>query len=793
MKRPALIPAIFLTLGILTAYYFRIPSTAILFLSLLLLISCMVFILSGRRVGALFLLLFYMLSILHSNYFHESLIEGYANQDVDIIGTIHREYARDGYRTYDVVVHSINGKSVREKIRTNIYEDVNFYPGSRIELEGQLYGPTGNTNPMLFDHRQYLLTKNIKYMFRTEDYSIRYDNDSIGFVYEAQNAFRDRLDKVYDNGLSKRNAGFMKALLGGEKDSLDQNEYDMYKEMGLAHILAISGLHIGILAGFMLFVMSRVGLKRNLAIPISLVLVWMFSLLVGFPESALRASVMLTFVLTSKVLHRPYDPVNILAASYIICLLINPFWLFSIGFQLSYGATLSLAVVSPWIMKRIYPLKGKLAMSMAAVVAVNMGILPLQSYYFNQLPLLALVSNLLIVPVATINLILGFLVIGITSLTPILEWLLNVQSHIIDLLSLLPIEALGLASPGPYQMVVYYFVLTIALKWNSIHYVGIGIRKAMVVYLMLLSAMGLLNVFIPPKTEIHFIDVGQGDAALIRVEGREYLIDTGGAIFGGYDPGEAITLPYLRKLGVRRLEGVFISHFHEDHYKGLFPIMKEIGIDALYVNRQIPDGNLQNTAKMLNIPVFLIQEGSRIDLNGSSIECIYSSGGSYTNENNNSIVLLFKSHEVSTLFTGDIEEEVEDEIRGYDVDILKVAHHGSKTSSSHDHISELLPDISVISVGRDNSFGHPHESVLETLKRSDSTIYRTDEAGLIKLILNDGRVEVFPYYGPPYQEDPSKFLYDYGYRLSWIAVYCILSYISVRTYVKMEENNYEIY
>jgi len=793
MKRPALIPALFLTMGVLTAYYFRISSTAIMYLSLIALAICITLTYAGRQMRKPFMVLVFLLSMLYANYSHESSLDGYLDQNVQILGTLHKEYSREGYSTYDILVHNIDGVVVNEKIRTNLYEGDEISPGTRIVLEGHLYTPMGNTNPMLFDHRQYLLTKNIRYVFRTEHYYTQLETGSIGFGHKMQNSFNNRLDEVFDGGLSSENAGFMKALLTGEKDSLEQEEYALYREMGIAHILAISGLHIGFLTGFLLFLMSRAGVKRNAAVPIALIMIWVFTFLVGFPESALRASIMLSFILISKILHRPYDPVNILAASYITCLLINPFWVFSIGFQLSYGATLALVTMGPWIMKKMYPAKGKLPMSIGGVIAVNIGILPLQSYYFNQLPMMALLSNLLIVPLATANLILGFIVIGIPLMAPILEWLLNIQRYIIELLSSLPIEALGVASPDLYSMILYFFVLIVVLRWRDISYLDMRIRKVVVVYLMLISATGFVGLLEAPKTEIHFIDVGQGDSALIRVEGMNYLIDTGGAIFGSFDPGEAITLPYLRKLGVGRLDGVFISHFHEDHYKGLFPIIEDLKIDALYVNDRIPDKDLQLAVDALEIPVFLVQKGSRIDLGDSSIECIFSAGGSYTNENNNSLVLLLRSKGKSTLFTGDIEVEVEEKIPGHDVDILKVAHHGSSTSSSHGHISELMPEVSVISAGRNNSFGHPHDLVLETLHRFGSRVYRTDEDGLIKIVLSDEKMVVLPYYGPLYQDNLADFLLGYSTRLSWILVYCILSYVSVLTYVKMEENHYEIH
>src|SRR5690554_4192691 len=167
-------------------------------------------------------------------------------------------------------------------------------------------------------------------------------------------------------------------------------------------------------------------------------------------------------------------------------------------------------------MERLYPAKGKLARSISAVAGVNIGLLALQSYYFNQLPLMALFSNLLIVPVATANLILGFMAILIPALTPILDLLLDIQRNMIVLISSLPIEALTVASPGPHQMILYVFIIIVVLKWKDISYFYIRVRKVILLYLLFVSVIGFLGFNESKATEIHFIDVGQGDSALIR-------------------------------------------------------------------------------------------------------------------------------------------------------------------------------------------------------------------------------------------------------------------------------------
>ncbi len=798
MRRPALIPALLIAVGILTAYYFKISSWSVLFLSSISALFWMISLIKGKTIKRIHLLIIFLVSILYSNIYFDSNISDYASQKNNITGIIDKSYEREDYRSYDIIINNIDGKVIEEKVRTSLYNTDPLIPGMTVGLRGELVEPMPNTNPRLFDYRQYLLTKNIKYLLKAEESSVEIIPSNQALGYKLQNSFRQRIDMVYSSGLSVENAGFMKALITGEKDSIQKEEYEIYKDMGIAHILAISGLHIGILSGFLLFIMSMAGLKRNFSIPITILFIWMFSYLVGFPESALRASIMITLLMGSKLIHRPYDPVNTLAVSFIASLMINPFWIFSLGFQLSYGATLSLATITPWIMERVYPAKGNLVKSLSAVAGVNLGILPLQSYYFNQLPVLALLSNFLVIPLATVNLVLGFIVILIPSVAPLLDLLLGIQRLLISILGEIPVEPLSVASPELYNIVIYILIIFIVLRWRDIIFVKNRIRKTVFVFLLLVSLTGIMEAFSETGTEIHFIDVGQGDASLIKVDGNNYLIDTGGAIFGSYDPGKSITLPYLQKLGIRHLDGIFISHYHEDHYKGIFSILDGIEIEALYVNGEISDDELLLEITERGLPVYQMMQGSKIGFSdGSKIECIWPGDSTYsfTNENNNSLVLLLNTAGKTILFTGDIEAEVEERLTGvseYDVDVLKVAHHGSKTSSSDNFVSKLSPQFSIISVGRNNSFGHPHNSVLETLEINGSKIYRTDKSGLIRVLFEEDDIIAIPYEGPMYQENLTELIYEHSLSLSWVMIYYMLSYILTSNYIKLEEHIHEL-
>lgn len=798
MKRPVLVPALIVGLGTLISYYFKIPSRTILIISFVTLLWGCFAINKGKNIKPLLFLMIFLIAILYTNSQIDSKLSFLRNEENEFSGVIHKSYNKGEYYSYDIKLSSVDGYKASEKIRANLY-DYGFIPlGTKVYFEGIIVEPMYNTNPGLFNYKQYLLTKKIYNIARIDESSIAVLDSTPDIGYIMQNMFNNRINRLLSIGLSDKNAALMMSLLTGDKDSLEKNEYEIYQNVGLAHILAISGLHIGILSGFILFILSRIGFKRYLSIPITLLFVWCFGYLIGFPESALRASLMITFLFGSKLIHRPSDPLNLLAASFIVCLAINPFWIFSIGFQLSYGATLSLVVITPWIMRRIYPVKGKVAKSLAAVAAVNIGLLPLQSYYFNQLPVMALLSNLILIPVATLNIILGFVMVIFPYIAPVLNLSLNIQRFFVETISKIPIHPILVGSPNIYQIIIYFVIIFSVLFWRDIKYVKNNIRKVIFTFLIIISLTNLLNLLWLKPVEIHFIDVGQGDAALIKVNNKQYLIDTGGALFGNFDPGESITLPYLKKQGIRKLDGIIISHFHEDHYKGIFSILDNLHVDAIYVNGEIPDEILNIKISEFKTPVYKMIEGSEIRFdNHSKLVCIWPQYNEpkSTNENNNSLVIMLDTFGKKVLFTGDIENEVEiqliEKIHGK-VDVLKVAHHGSATSSTESFIDRTSPNYSVISVGKSNKFGHPHQDVLTTLKSQGSIIYRTDISGLIKTIVKKDSLEVNPYGGPPYQIDLYSWTKDNNILLSWVILYYILAYIEVSTYIKLEETINEL-
>ncbi|MDY0234649.1 MAG: DNA internalization-related competence protein ComEC/Rec2 [Gudongella sp.] len=792
MKRPIMPLSIGFGIGILAAYYVDIQSMFLSTLLTLILIYSYREAVNNKGIFVYVVLLMVVLGALNVNSNYNKSLYDFVNKEASFSGVVDSIEKNENGTRYRFALKLVDATIVDEKVLLSFYENTDFQLGQSIRLKGELKIPSENTNPLLFNYRRYLLGKNIEFQLIGNVKTIERLDYSVSLKYELQRYFYNRVETQF-SGLKTQNANTIKGLILGANNNQDKGEYDKYKELGIAHILAISGLHIGIIAGFFIFIFSIIGFKRKYNFFLTLLILWIYGFLIGFPPSTLRALIMFTTIIASKLWNKPYDFLNILAFSFIISLTINPFWIFSIGFQLSYIATVSLGLILPKLKELFYPYKSNIADSFLSVLAVNIGIFPVQSFYFNEFPIYTFIANILILPIATINLILGFLNLATDIFVPILDLFLTVQSLIVDYMYKLPIRTFYLSSLEIGEIIVYYILVMVVFKIKKLQLISKTIKKTIFVSLLFLLLVISIDEFKPSVLEIDFIDIGQGDSMLIKKDSIQYLIDTGGSAFGTFDVGERILLPYLVKTGNRDLEGVIITHFDKDHYGALASLINNITIDKVLVGSEIPDLDLKQKLEESKIPVSKLIKDSRITIDKDvRLEVIYPDKDARRSkkENDNSLVILLKAYDKRILFTGDIESPIEEKLvsQGIQtVDILKIPHHGSKTSSTSEFISMLSPRISIISVGRNNSYNHPSEEVIQRLQSFDSKIYRTDTMGLIKVKIDKKRIEIEPYYGPLYRENIIKIFDEYLVIIIVSIVYMLMAYLSVNEYNRLED------
>ena len=424
--------------------------------------------------------------------------------------------------------------------------------------------------------------------------------------------------------------------------------------------------------------------------------------------------------------------------------------------------------------------------SLSVTLSANIVIIPIMAYMFSTISFTFWISNILAGPVMEVVTIFGFIVYFISIIFPILaqflgialNLLLTVLLKIAEISSKIPGASIYIKTPSIYMCVIYYLIIYILFNMQAIKQIirkkaifrlyaikAKKQRKNILVIAILFTILVNSIIYVTDKNiKIYFVDVGQGDCTLIQTSGRKnVLIDGGGSEFGSFDVGESTLLPYLLDRGITKIDYMMISHFDSDHIGGLFYIMENLRVDNIIISKQ--GESSENLKKFIEIlqsnnrgsknktNIILVKKGDNIKIDNSSYFEILFPEEELINDNilnNNSIVAKFVSNNFKMLFTGDIEEIAENRLcelykstNKLQADIIKVAHHGSKTSSTLNFLELVKPKIALIGVGENNNFGHPNDAVLKRIKDLGAHIYRTDQMGEISIVIgNRGNVKI---------------------------------------------------
>lgn len=417
--------------------------------------------------------------------------------------------------------------------------------------------------------------------------------------------------------------------------------------------------------------------------------------------------------------------------------------------------------------------------SFGITLSANIIIMPIMAYSFSTVSLTFWVSNILAGPIMEVVTILGFVVYFISLfsiqiaqvLGILLNLLLTTLSKIAEISSMIPGALIYVKTPYIYECLIYYLVVITMLNLEKIKYIikiitckyefvtkfKKFIEVNIIVILILTIIIKLILNFFPNGLKIYFIDVGQGDCTLIKTPyNKNILIDGGGSEFGNFDVGENIVLPYLLDRKVNIIDYLLISHFDSDHIGGLFYIMENLKIKNIIISKQGKETeNLKKMKKIIQdkkINLIIVKKGDVINIDKiSNIEILFPEQSLIKENiiNNNSIVAQFKCMDFKMLFTGDIEKIAEKKIielynnsNKLESTVIKIAHHGSKTSSTKEFLEKVKAKIAVIGVGENNNFGHPNQEILERITKLGTRVYRTDVNGEISLIYKNKKIKV---------------------------------------------------
>ncbi|WP_026893702.1 DNA internalization-related competence protein ComEC/Rec2 [Clostridiisalibacter paucivorans] len=760
MRRPFINLLISLILGIYVFDNFKLDMIIMAFFTIFIFVLIFIDVYLGfKRALYVYIAMFLLGGFLVSFHTNKSKIEDYANEIVDIEGVVkEKNYIDKEYSKYiiDTDTIKVNKKiyKIDEKILLKLYGKKKFYIGEVVSVKGMVNRPRQNSNPKLFNNQLYLLTKDIHTYINARDYNVKIVSSGNNRLLAVIDKFKNHIINIFDEMLSPKYSNIMKSIILGDDRYLDESYIEKFRDFGIAHILAVSGLHIGIIAAMFMGIFRLLMININVSTVFTLGILWFYGFMIGFPPSVLRALIMFSVFMGSFTTYRRYDAINGLFFVGVLLLLINPFWLFHIGFQLSFIATLSILVFNNKLLK-LLKRQSYILSIISTIISVQLGIIPIVAYHFNTISYFALITNIVIIPLISFGVSIGFIMIFISilsfKLTLILGFILNGILYILDILMYildkLYIGDMIVVSPNHLEIFIYYFSILTVFRVVDMININFNIKRFLYIIFIVIILCYSFTTILDDKIYISFVDVGQGDCAIIRKGNTTLMIDSGGSDFGNFDIGKNITAPLMLKNGIKNLDGIFITHFDADHCKAAVTVMNSLNVDNLFIGYRNPDKKLYKdileTANNNNICITTLKDGERLFLDKSFyIDVLGPSpkiaNGDYT-DNNKSLVLMINAYKKRILFTGDIEKDMEYELidkKDIKSNILKVPHHGSSTSSTKKFIKAVNPHTAIISVGK-NNFGHPNNSVLNRFRAEDIKIYRTDNEGLITIILDE--------------------------------------------------------
>lgn len=743
------------------------------FIILLILISIISFVKQWNITTALLFLIIFLIGILNynlnSNPIGANHIANFIeDKKLTIIGTVlDKEYYSNQEKiSLKVEVSQIEREDYNIKTQgltlVNTYlGDCPYEYGDVLKIKGRLEKPIGQKNFGEFDYELYLAREKIfTYINIWQEKDIqKIGEDDSNFLVSFSLSARDKIKEITKQTLPPPYNYLLVGMLLGEKSFIPSHLKEIFAEAGIMHILAVSGLHVGIIAMALLALLSMLKLPKKFKLFTLILILITYASITGFRPSVLRATIMFILLIGGKLINRSRNlNISLFFAAFLI-LLLNPLILYDAGFLLSFIVTFFIINLSP-ILQRLFSkivvwIKNPLAVSTAAWV----GIFPLSAYFFSKVSIISIISNIFIIPLTGIAVILGFITffIGLVSISLAglfanLNYLvLNLITLIAKSFSSLPFAFIYVAQPSVMLIILYYltvfFIIEIFYKKTLSPKIK---KKAILIVLSVTLLIIVVQVFYPADNlKVNFINVGEGDCILIEAPNKiNILIDGGGTPQSDFDVGNKIVIPYLRRKGINEIDLLILTHPHLDHLEGLLPVLKEFKVGMVLDSGLLCDSSAYKEFISLiqkkSIPYHKAKAGDNFVFSNNLeiilLNPLYDSDFYDESDfNNASIVVKLFYKNADFLFTGDIEVTAEKKLLVWQnilqSDILKVGHHGSITSTNLEFLDKVDPRIAIITVGK-NHFGHPSQKIIERLEDKNIQIYRTDEDGTVIIRTN---------------------------------------------------------
>ena len=638
----------------------------------------------------------------------------YSEYSNKFTGTIQKIIINDD----KVTLYLKNKETIIGTYYLNRLNVTNLKLGDTLTITGTFKEPSMNTTEYLFNYRKYLKRKNIFYIVEI---------DSLRKVKSNRNIYYYLKQKLINNLNSN---SYLNTFILGDKSYLNSNVKRAYQNLGISHLFAISGMHITLLVTIISKLLKKFKLdeKTLMLITTNILIIYLF--LVGLSPSIVRAILFYILFSLNNIYYFYIKPTNLFLIVVSISLLINPNYIYDIGYLYSYSISFALIKMSHKLVNDSY-FKAIIKTSIISLLVS----LPITLYNFYEINILSILYNLIFIPLVSIIIFpLSLLVIIIKPLLPIYIFLTDILEKIALLLNKISIGKI-IFPRIPVVFYFLYFLLIVIYIYKP--------KKLFICLFSLLLSIHYLTPYFNFSTYIEMIDVGQGDSLLIHYNHKNILLDTGGIERNKNMIFFNTLSPTLKSKGIRKLDYLILSHGDYDHMGEAINVVNNFKVDKVIFNcgkHNYLEKELIKVLKKKRIKNYTCIN----ELNISNNKIYFLQTNDFNDENDNSNVIYTELNGYKFVFTGDASSKTEKEIlNDYDlgeIDVLKVGHHGSKTSSSEEFISEINPKYSMISVGKNNRYGHPNKEVLDNLK--GSKIYRTDKQGSIMFKIKNSKLKI---------------------------------------------------
>jgi competence protein ComEC len=757
IKRPIVFITISFIAGILFYEYssqIGLPAEA----ALVMIISVLLLKITNQPILIIFIITGFLLNMFANSSMQNSLTSKLAAQKpyVKITGAVSElpsyRFSKTKFSINSEHISAFKGNFLtQERVQVIIKGKLTVAMGDRLSVSGKLARPRKNEKTSLF-------YKHISAVVIAKQSDVK-KQKTTSLLTIFSNKLAQNIKKAIYSAASKDTAGLLLGMTLGNTNNMTPELSESFRKNGLFHLVAVSGTNIGLIALFVAGALSFFGISKRVQAITIIAFIVVYSFATGLPASVLRASIMAVIVMISWLLRIKSDVVSALFASMLILLGLDPFLIHDIGFQLSFGAALGIILLYKKIRDLPFLPHGFIGEAAALTISAQILILPIIAYYFNQISLVSVFSNVaamgLVAPITNLAAFGGL----IHGLVPLLsKFLMSLAAVFTDILirisyyfSSIGWSSMEIGSPSPLQLAAYYsiiFFLIFLPDKYKFFYQKLANRISPAAFALILMSISAVYFWLPrdliadKRAKVAFFDVGQADSALVRSpEGATLLID------GGREDGQIIR--HLRKERVGRVNFVMISHFEEDHAGGIYNVLQNYPVDYVLISeagkKKILYKRIMRQIISRHIDYTTAYSGQRwrikdLDVNILSPE--KSNGEDFASTNDESTVAKITYGSVSLLFTGDLEstgqQELCDKNLQLDSDILKVPHHGSADSANGQFLNKVSPKAAVISVGENNSYGHPSKKEIKYLLKHRIKIYRTDNEGSV-YVYSDGK------------------------------------------------------